>query len=201
MKLFEKFTQEGESTLANKLFFIDKDYEHHQVNSDIYTTPKYAVENFYVSSTAIKKILKGHFGINDDDPEFGRVLEYFNERYREFIDYLTDMNLWAICCQLNGVIIDFDLLGLKRNAANFFKIGYKNIELSVEDISFNFFESMYEEMLSEKIKNGCKKNGRDYVKELSIFRDKRQYIRYNFENDMEEYRVHIKDYFREKQLL
>ena len=72
-----------------------------------------------------------------------------------------------------------------------YKIGYKNIELSVEDISFNFFESMYEEMLSEKIKNGCKKNGRDYVKELSIFRDKRQHIRYNFENDMEEYRVHI----------
>ncbi|WP_308687804.1 DUF4435 domain-containing protein [Streptococcus oralis] len=113
LKLFEKFTQEGESTLANKLFFIDKDYEHHQVNPDIYMTPKYAVENFYVSSTAIKRILKVHFGINDDDPEFGRVLECFNERYREFMDCLTDMNLWAICCKLNKVKVDFDLLGLK----------------------------------------------------------------------------------------
>lgn len=201
LELVNKFTHEEGYKLKNKLFFIDKDYGHHQVNSDIYMTPKYAVENFYVSSEAIKRILKVHFGINDDDPEFGRVLGCFNARYREFIDYLTEMNLWAICCQLNGVKIDFDLLGLKRNAVGFFKIGYKKIELSVEDISFNFFESMYEKMLREKIKNGCKKNGRDYVKELSIFRDKQQHIRYNFENDMEEYRVHIEDYFRGKQLL
>ena len=201
LQLVDKFTHEEGYKLKNKLFFIDKDYEKRQLDSDVYMTPKYAVENFYVSSTAIKRILRVHFGINDDDPEFGRVLKYFNERYREFIDYLTDMNLWAICCKLNEVKVDFDLLGLKRNAANFFKIGYKNIELSVEDISFNFFESMYEEMLSEKIKKGSEKNGRDYVSELSIFRDRRQHIRYKFENDMEEYRVHIEDYFRGKQLL
>ena len=109
LELVNKFTHEEGYKLKNKLFFIDKDYGHHQVNSDIYMTPKYAVENFYVSHTAIERILKTHFGINEDDPEFSKVLDFFNERYKEFIQHLTDMNLWAICCQLNGVKIDFDL--------------------------------------------------------------------------------------------
>lgn len=49
------------------------------------------------------------------------------------------MNLWAICCQLNGVKIDFDLLGLKNNADKIVKIKHEEkLELLVEDISFNF---------------------------------------------------------------
>ena len=124
LELVNKFTHEEGYKLKNKLFFIDKDYGHHQVNSDIYMTPKYAVENFYVSPTVIEKILKMHFGINEDDREFGTVLEYFNDRYREFLNYLTTMNLWAIYCHLNEVKIDFDLLGLKSTAAKFLRINY-----------------------------------------------------------------------------
>ena len=202
LELVNKFTHEEGYKLKNKLFFIDKDYGHHQVNSDIYMTPKYAVENFYVSHTAIERILKTHFGINEDDPEFSMVLDFFNERYKEFIQHLTDMNLWAICCQLNGVKIDFDFLGLKNKADKIVEIKHKKkIKLLVEDISFNFFESMYEKMLSEKIKKGSEKNGRNYVSELSIFRDRREHIHYTFENDIEEYRIHIEDYSRGKQLL
>ena len=201
IRLFKKFTQEGKSTLVNKLFFIDKDYEHHEVNSDIYMTPKYAVENFYVSHTAIERILKTHFGINEDDPEFGKVLDFFNERYKEFIQHLTDMNLWAICCQLNGVKIDFDLLGLKNNADNILKVKYKKLELSVEDISFYYFERKYGEKLREKSESGLEKNGRDYTAELSYFMDKKEYIRSTFANDVEEYRSCIENYFRGKQLL
>ena len=202
LQLVDKFTHEEGYKLKNKLFFIDKDYEKYRLDSDVYMTPKYAVENFYVSHTAIERILKTHFGINEDDPEFNKVLDFFNERYKEFIQHLTDMNLWAICCQLNGVKIDFDLLGLKNNADKIVKIKHEEkLELLVEDISFNFFESMYEKMLSEKIKKGSEKNGRDYVSELSIFRDRREHIHYTFENDIEEYRVHIEDYSRGKQLL
>ena len=202
LQLVDKFTHEEGYKLKNKLFFIDKDYEKHRLDSDVYMTPKYAVENFYVSHTAIERILKTHFGINEDDPEFSMVLDSFNERYKEFIQHLTDMNLWAICCQLNGVKIDFDFLGLKNKADKIVEIKHKKkIKLLVEDISFNFFESMYEKMLSEKIKKGSEKNGRDYVSELSIYRDRREHIRYTFENDIEEYRVHIEDYSRGKQLL
>ena len=103
LQLVDKFTHEEGYKLKNKLFFIDKDYEKHRLDSDVYMTPKYAVENFYVSHTAIERILKTHFGINEDDPEFSMVLDSFNEGYKEFIQHLTDMNLWAICCQLNGV--------------------------------------------------------------------------------------------------
>lgn len=202
LQLVDKFTHEEGYKLKNKLFFIDKDYEKYRLDSDVYMTPKYAVENFYVSHTAIERILKTHFGINEDDPEFSKVLDFFNERYKEFIQHLTDMNLWAICCQLNGVKIDFDLLGLKNSADKIVKIKHEEkLELLVEDVSFNFFESMYEKMLSEKIKKGSEKNGRNYVSELSIFRDRREHIHYTFENDIEEYRIHIEDYSRGKQLL
>ncbi|MDU2395885.1 MAG: DUF4435 domain-containing protein [Streptococcus mitis] len=201
LELVNKFTHEEGYKLKNKLFFIDKDYGHHQVNSDIYMTPKYAVENFYVSSEAIKRILKVHFGINDDDPEFGRVLGCFNARYREFIDYLTEMNLWAICCHLNEFKVDFNLLDLKNNAVNYVKIRHNKIELLIEDISFNYFERMYEERLREKSEIGGEKNGRDFTAELSHFRDKKEYIRSTFDNAVEDYRGCIEYYFRGKQLL
>ncbi|MFS9056242.1 DUF4435 domain-containing protein [Streptococcus oralis] len=201
LELVNKFTHEEGYKLKNKLFFIDKDYEHHQVNSDIYMTPKYAVENFYVSSEAIKRILKVHFGINDDDPEFGRVLGCFNARYREFIDYLTEMNLWAICCQLNDVKIDFDLLGLKSTAAKFLRINYSELELLVEDISFSYFESMYEKGLRKKIKNSSGLSSRNYNLDLSDYMNKKEQIRITFESPLEEYRRHIDEYSRAKQLL
>ena len=167
----------------------------------IYMTPKYAVENFYVSSEAIKRILKVHFGINDDDPEFGRVLGCFNARYREFIDYLTEMNLWAICCNLNDVQIDFDLLGLKSTAAKFLRINYSELELLVEDISFSYFESMYEKGLRKKIKNSSGLSSRNYNLDLSDYMNKKEQIRITFESPLEEYRRHIDEYSRGKQLL
>ena len=201
LELVNKFTHEEGYKLKNKLFFIDKDYEHHQVNSDIYMTPKYAVENFYVSPTVIEKILKMHFGINEDDREFGTVLEYFNDRYREFLNYLTTMNLWAICCHLNEVKIDFDLLGLKSTAAKFLRINYSELELLVEDISFSYFESMYEKGLRKKIKNSSGLSSRNYNLELSDYINKKEQIRITFESPLEEYRRHIDEYSRGKQLL
>lgn len=201
LELVKKFTPEVEYGLKNKLFFIDKDYEKYRLDSDVYITPKYAVENFYVSHTVIERILKTHFGINEDDLEFSEVLECFNIRYKEFIQHLTDMNLWAICCHLNDVKIDFNLLGLKNKADRILEIRHKKIELLIEDISFNYFERMYEEKLREKSETRSQSNGRDYAEELSIFRAKREYIRNTFENDIEEYRVHIEDYSRGKQLL
>ena len=201
LELVNKFTHEEGYKLKNKLFFIDKDYGHHQVNSDIYMTPKYAVENFYVSPTVIEKILKMHFGINEDDREFGTVLEYFNDRYREFLNYLTTMNLWAICCHLNEVKIDFDLLGLKSTAAKFLRINYSELELLVEDISFSYFESMYEKGLRKKIKNSSGLSSRNYNLELSDYINKKEQIRITFESPLEEYRRHIDEYSRGKQLL
>ena len=96
----------------------------------------------------------------------------------------------------NGKIEKFNK-DIRSNLVNKLKKEFNDYKLK----SFNFFESMYEKMLSEKIKKGSEKNGRDYVSELSIYRDRREHIRYTFENDIEEYRVHIEDYSRGKQLL
>ena len=200
-EIVDKFTHEEGYKLKNKLFIIDKDYEKRRLDSNVYMTPKYAVENFYVSQTAIERILKTHFGINEDDQEFSIVLDYFNKRYKEFIQHLTDMNLWAICCQVNKVKIDFDLLGLKNNADNIVKIKHEKLELLVKDISFNYFERMYEEKLKEKSEIWGEKNGRDYTADLCHFLDKKEYIRSTFDNAVEEYRSCIEYYFRGKQLL
>ena len=202
LQLVDKFTHEEGYKLKNKLFFIDKDYERYRLDSDVYMTPKYSIENFYVSHTVIERILKTHFGINEDDPEFSKVLDFFNERYKEFIQHLTDMNLWAICCQLNEVKIDFDLLGLKNNADKIVKIKHEEkIKLLVEDIGFYYFERKYDEKLREKSESGVEKNGRDYTAELSHFRYKKECIRDTFDNDVEDYRSCIEFYFRGKQLL
>ena len=60
---------------------------------------------------------------------------------------------------------------------------------------------MYEKGLRKKIKNSSGLSSRNYNLELSDYINKKEQIRITFESPLEEYRRHIEDYSRGKQLL
>ncbi|WP_241138643.1 DUF4435 domain-containing protein [Bacillus mycoides] len=83
------------------LFFVDRDFEMDKVNCDeIYTTPSYAIENFYVTDTAFSKFLNGEvkiskFSLKEEDKlDFDKALNYFKEERAEFIANTLMLNVW-----------------------------------------------------------------------------------------------------------
>ncbi|WP_179866289.1 DUF4435 domain-containing protein [Priestia megaterium] len=90
-----------ESPNNKLLFFIDKDFDMEKVDyEDVYTTPSYAIENFYITDTAISKFLKGEFKIDkfslkdEDKLDFENGLNYFKGKRDEFIDNTLWLNVW-----------------------------------------------------------------------------------------------------------
>lgn len=82
------------------MFFIDKDFDREKFkNDDIYTTPCYAIENFYVTDSAFIEFLKGELKINkndfnEDKEDFEKVLRLFITKRQEFIDKTKMLNTW-----------------------------------------------------------------------------------------------------------
>ncbi|MGQ7367380.1 DUF4435 domain-containing protein [Streptococcus suis] len=187
--------EEGEDSLSKKLFFIDKDYEDCEkldYSSDYYVTSKYAIENYYVTSEVMEQILKSHFGLNASQSEYVKTMKYFDARFLEFINCLTPLNLWAIACKLANFSVDFNLLKLKDNPYKIVDISFQEIKPKYE-LDFNFFETEYEKKLEEGKKTNSKYE-HDYYEYLS----KKEIIRCNFEQGLDEYKTNIECYFRGK---
>ncbi|MCT7565015.1 DUF4435 domain-containing protein [Aliarcobacter butzleri] len=95
---------EAHSLIINKsehkntkcLYFIDKDYSRNsEVSKDIYITPYYSIENFYVTYNVIKKILEIDFKMDSDDID--KVIEIYKRLQIEFNEKLTFFNAWLAC--------------------------------------------------------------------------------------------------------
>ncbi|WP_017211814.1 DUF4435 domain-containing protein [Clostridium beijerinckii] len=83
-----------------KLFFIDKDFDKNIVqNEEIYTTPCYAIENFYITDRFIENFFIGEFKINENSKEidkndFQRGINFYKEQRENFIKRVTLLNVW-----------------------------------------------------------------------------------------------------------
>lgn len=207
LDLYNKIKQASEvekDSLENKLFFIDKDYDHinSEVESDIFRTTKYSIENYYVSENVISEILRAHFGLNREDENYQKILCSFRERNSEFSEMLVDMNLWAIACNNSGMRIDFSVLDLKDSASVLMKIGVNKIDkCKSTEYDFNFFKDSYKTGLEKLIcqTTGLKKE--NYISDLKKFNDLSNNIENNYRHKMTHYRENIDCYFRGKQLL
>lgn len=79
---------------VQKMFFVDKDYDNIKSKKELYVTPGYSIENFYVTENAFKKILHKEFGINSIDKDFDKCLNDFNNRKKEFNSQIIKLNGW-----------------------------------------------------------------------------------------------------------
>lgn len=195
LAVFEKIKQEdGEELLKNTLFFIDKDYERKDkvYDSHIYVTQKYSIENYYVSHKAMENILRFHFGLNPKSEESIKIMTLFDDRYKEFISLLTELNLWAIACKSVDFIINFELLRVKENPYNIIDISYREIQQKAE-LDFNYFIELYEQKLLQR-----KESDARFEYDYSEYISKKENIRNFFDDESVYYRTNIEYYFRGK---
>lgn len=81
-----------------KAFFVDKDYDDNStISSDIYVTPCYSIENFYVSQPTIEEILKCEFNILPSDENYAKILSLYNTEQQNFYDAILEFNAWYAC--------------------------------------------------------------------------------------------------------
>ncbi|WP_238899431.1 DUF4435 domain-containing protein [Clostridium sp. YIM B02500] len=83
-----------------KLFFIDNDFDKFKIQSnEIYTTPCYAIENFYITDRFIENFFIGEFKISEnsndiDRSDFQKGIAYYKKQRDEFIEKVTLLNVW-----------------------------------------------------------------------------------------------------------
>lgn len=88
------------SSQEKLLFFIDRDFEKKgSYPNDIYVTPTYSIENFYITDNALSNILKGVLGLSEDSDEdenkdFKTALDYLKDKRQEIIDKMIYANAW-----------------------------------------------------------------------------------------------------------
>ncbi|MGJ8760734.1 MAG: DUF4435 domain-containing protein [Polaribacter sp.] len=79
---------------SNTSFFVDKDYDEQQNQSNLYETPCYSIENFYTSVKVLKAVLKNEFLLSETDKEYKDVIELFVQNKNDFHSSITLLNSW-----------------------------------------------------------------------------------------------------------
>lgn len=84
------------------LFFVDKDYDDNSlIDTDIYITPTYSIENLYFTDIAIKNMLKGVIGLSnhldDDNKDLNNVFNYVTKYRDELIENIIYGNAYYSC--------------------------------------------------------------------------------------------------------
>lgn len=80
------------------MFFVDSDFDDNtNISSfdDVYITPSYSIENFYISDSAFKRILAAEFSLTDVCEEercFHNALEKFRDCKSSYISAISDFN-------------------------------------------------------------------------------------------------------------
>lgn len=154
------------------LFFVDKDFDIDKVNhEDIYTTPCYSIENFYITDTAFCEFLKGELNISEysieqvDKYDFKRAVNYFKEKRNKFIKDVLMVNIWYSLQRkksqkiskgqkpdlsnlkyINNITTPIDIEELKKLTPNYIEVNdleIKNEEKRLMEDPLNNFRGKY----------------------------------------------------------
>ena len=100
LKVHELIAIHSEYDKYKKAFFIDRDFNQPLANKSpqIFETPCYSIENFYVSESVFKEIMINKFYFSEvSDPSFQVCLNLYRERQKEFHQATILLNAWYAC--------------------------------------------------------------------------------------------------------
>ncbi len=99
LKVYELINHHREYDKYKKAFLIDRDFNSplSPPNPDIFETPCYSIENFYVSVNVFQEIIKNYFYLSEISQEFEICLQLFKERQKEFHQAVILFNAWYAC--------------------------------------------------------------------------------------------------------
>lgn len=93
LKLLEKINADDFYKNTCMMFFVDSDYDENLLNDEnLFKTPCYSIENFYVHEKCLVKILQSEFGLSVIDKDFQKCLNDFNLRIKEFNENMLEFN-------------------------------------------------------------------------------------------------------------
>ena len=154
--LYNKIDEEC-TTHKNTLYFIDKDFHIDTLkNINIYLTPCYSIENFYILDKAFESILRYELNINkysdkeDDKKDFDTLIEYYKKEKEEFIENTKYLNAWYSLQTRKSVGMQKEdmpkLYNLKE--IDYSEYPYNNIE-RLKELTINYIDVTHEEIETE----------------------------------------------------
>lgn len=78
----------------SKGFFIDRDFDKLLNDDNIYETPYYSVENFYVNANCLSEILKNEFGLTEAVSEYENIMSLFDKELTSYSKATLLFNAW-----------------------------------------------------------------------------------------------------------
>ena len=172
---YELISQKHEYDNVKKAFFIDRDYCPSSIRQkEIYETPCYSIENFYVSTTAFSKILVREFGINRIDKDYEKCINDYNLRISEYNNLILVLNAWLSCQRKKGMNHFAVRLSDFKIAKYFICMTIDSVRIK-ETIDVSFMESHFSDVTPVEQK--------ELEKEIEFFRvsDKTKMFRGKFE--------------------
>ncbi|MGU3307519.1 DUF4435 domain-containing protein [Pseudomonas sp. M5A4_2d] len=148
LELFETIKDHVLYSTYKYLCFVDKDYDDVFGNPDplkIYSTPGYAVENFYFSLACLKKVLSAEFNIksaNELKHLYSRYISLFKRVQKDFTAAILEFNVWAktnyIMCKKGDTPLKMSIKSINTN--DLINITLENIKINYDpnDISSVF---------------------------------------------------------------
>jgi hypothetical protein len=122
------------------MYFIDKDYsDNENIDSNIYVTPYYSVENFYVSTKALRNILRVNF-LMEEEIDIKKVIEIYTALQNEFNNKLLTFNSWLACQNDLRETGQSSRLRIDKKVKKYF---YPNKDLTDDDIIDKSVISLY----------------------------------------------------------
>lgn len=80
-----------------KRFFVDKDFDDNSsLDKDIYVTPGYSIENFYISSDCISQVITTEYDLDpvSDKEDFERLLGMYLRTRDSYNQAILEFNAW-----------------------------------------------------------------------------------------------------------
>lgn len=174
LEVYKLINHHREYDKYKKGFFIDRDFNPplSPPNPEIFETPCYSIENFYVSVNVFQEIIKNNFYLSEISTEFDICLKLFKERQKEFHQAVILFNAWYAC-----LIDKKNKAGLQMivNLSDKLPKGFIKFELdkitqqyNIETIKNKFTQALdlSDEILQEKI------NEFTYCEQDKVFRGK-----------------------------
>jgi hypothetical protein len=99
LKLFEKKKKRKKYAHAWAAFFVDRDFDDdadHPSHDALYVTPCYSIENLYVTTTAVGKMLQDEFRLADQpDNDLSNAIGLYETALNSFNEAMEELNVWV----------------------------------------------------------------------------------------------------------
>jgi hypothetical protein len=100
LELRDKIQKNNTYKESNCMYFVDADFDDNTdilSLDDVYVTPTYSIENFYVAKEMFIDMLNSEFNISTFCEErdcFSRIVQFFDANFNLFLEHISDFNYW-----------------------------------------------------------------------------------------------------------